>query len=95
MGTHHGASGQEILELAGTEAGQPGLQADVRRERSLGLQAVRVTAPRDAGLLMAACWSPRTFVTFDAGIDVGLGAARLVSAFIGMTIIPVRFWHIR
>ena len=52
-------------------------------------------APRDAGLLMAACWSPRSFVTFDAGVDVGLGAARLVSAFVGMTIIPIRFWHPR
>ncbi|HEX4461545.1 MAG TPA: hypothetical protein VIA18_26380 [Polyangia bacterium] len=52
-------------------------------------------APSDAGLLLAACWTPRSFVTLDAGIDVGLEHARIVSAFVGMTVIPVRFWHPR
>ncbi len=50
-------------------------------------------APRDAGLLVAASWSPRTYLTFDLGVDVGLGAARQVSAFSGMTIVPLRLWH--
>jgi hypothetical protein len=48
------ASGQEVFELAGTEAGQPGLQADVRRERSLGLQAAQVPDGRQCWLRLAA-----------------------------------------
>jgi hypothetical protein len=52
-------------------------------------------APRDTGLLVAACWSPRSYLTLDSGADIGLGAARQLSAFVGMTVIPVRFWHPR
>ena len=49
MGTHHGASGQEILELAGTEAGQLGLQADVRRERSRACRPASCRMAASAG----------------------------------------------
>lgn len=49
-------------------------------------------APRDTGLLVAVAWSPRTYLTFDLGGDVGLGASRQLSAFVGMTVVPLRLW---
>jgi hypothetical protein len=52
-------------------------------------------APRDAGLLIAVAWSPRPSLVFDVGGDVGLGGTRQVSAFAGMTVVPLRLWSRR
>lgn len=52
-------------------------------------------APRDTGLLVAVAFTPRSYVTFDVGGDVGLGATRQLSAFVGMTVIPLRLWTTR
>jgi hypothetical protein len=51
-------------------------------------------APSDAGLLVALSYQPRNWVVFDAGFDVGFVAAtRAVSAFVGMTFIPLDLWE--
>jgi hypothetical protein len=49
-------------------------------------------ALRDSGLLVAVAFTPRSYLVFDLGGDVGLGVARQVSAFVGMTIVPLRLW---
>jgi hypothetical protein len=50
-------------------------------------------APMDAGVLMAISFSPKPWLVIDAGADVGLvRQTRVVSAFTGLTIVPVRFW---
>ncbi len=50
-------------------------------------------APRDAGVLAAVALSPRTWLTFDLGGDVGLyPASRAYSLFAGVTVIPADLW---
>jgi hypothetical protein len=50
-------------------------------------------APRDGGVLMAMSWSPRAWVMFDAGVDIGMfPSTRSYSVFSGLTIIPYDFW---
>jgi hypothetical protein len=51
-------------------------------------------ATRDGGFLFAVTHSPRPWLVFDAGGDVGMfPATRAFSAFLGMTIVPVRLWR--
>lgn len=48
---------------------------------------------RDGGLLFAVSHSPRPWLTFDVGGDVGyFPSVRSFSAFVGMTIIPFVLW---
>ena len=50
-------------------------------------------ATRDGGILFAVSHSPRPWLTFDAGGDVGyFPSTRSFSVFVGMTIAPVVFW---
>jgi hypothetical protein len=50
-------------------------------------------APRDGGFLFAFAHSPRTWLTFDVGGDVGFfPSTRAYSVFIGMSIIPAILW---
>lgn len=49
--------------------------------------------PPDAGVLAAVSYQPRPWLVLDAGPDVALEhATRILSAFVGMTIIPVELW---
>jgi hypothetical protein len=51
-------------------------------------------APRDGGLLFAFTHSPRSWLVFDLGADVGwFPSARAYSFFVGMAIIPVVLWR--
>ena len=53
-------------------------------------------APMDSGLLVALSYQPRHWIVFDAGFDVGfVPATRAVSAFVGMTFIPLDLWETR
>jgi hypothetical protein len=50
-------------------------------------------AGRDGGCLFALSVSPRPWVVFDFGGDVGyFPASRPYSSFVGMTIVPVKLW---
>ena len=50
-------------------------------------------AGRDGGCLFALSLSPRPWLIFDFGGDVGyFSATRAYSSFVGMTIVPVRLW---
>jgi hypothetical protein len=50
-------------------------------------------AARDAGFLFALTHSPKPWLVFDFGGDVGyFPSTRAYSAFVGMTIVPVRLW---
>lgn len=50
-------------------------------------------AGRDGGCLVALSASPRPWLVFDFGGDVGYFAAdRVYSSFVGMTIVPVKLW---
>jgi hypothetical protein len=51
-------------------------------------------APRDGGLLFAFTHSPRSWLIFDMGADIGwFPSTRAYSLFVGMSIIPVVFWR--
>jgi hypothetical protein len=51
-------------------------------------------ASRDGGLLFALSHSPRPWLVFDFGGDVGwFPSARAYSVFFGMTIVPVVLWR--
>lgn len=51
-------------------------------------------APHDGGLLMAMSWSPKPWLMFDAGGDVGwFPSTRSYSLFAGLTVIPYDFWE--
>lgn len=51
-------------------------------------------ASHDGGVLFAVSHSPRPWLTFDAGGDVGyFPATRAFSAFVGMTLVPVLLWR--
>jgi hypothetical protein len=51
-------------------------------------------APRDGGVRFAATLTPRPWLVFDAGGDVGFyPSTRAFSAFFGMTIIPAILWR--
>jgi hypothetical protein len=51
-------------------------------------------APRDGGLLFAFTHSPRSWLVFDMGADVGwFPSTRAFSLFVGMAIIPVVLWR--
>jgi hypothetical protein len=51
-------------------------------------------APRDGGLLLAFTHSPRSWLVFDLGADVGwFPSTRAYSLFVGMAIIPVVLWR--
>jgi hypothetical protein len=48
---------------------------------------------RDGGFLFALSASPRSWLIFDFGGDIGyFPASRAYSSFVGMTIVPVRLW---
>jgi hypothetical protein len=50
-------------------------------------------ALRDAGLLMAASYSPSRRVLFDTGVDISfVPATRAYTLFAGVTFIPARLW---
>jgi hypothetical protein len=50
-------------------------------------------ATRDGGFLFALSHSPRPWLTFDVGADVGyFPSVRTFSSFFGMTIVPVVLW---
>jgi hypothetical protein len=50
-------------------------------------------ATRDAGVLTAVTWSPRAWLTFDVGADVGLiPSVRSASLFAGLTFVPIDLW---
>jgi hypothetical protein len=50
-------------------------------------------SPRDAGVLTGLTYSPKPWLVFDLGVDIGLiHATRSVSVFAGVTVVPVRFW---
>ena len=54
VGAEGNSFGQKVFEVVGTETGEPGPQADVRRQRGLGLQAGQVgegLAGRQSGRL--------------------------------------------
>ncbi len=51
---------------------------------------------RDGGLLLAVSHSPRSWLMFDAGGDIGwFPSTRAFSLFVGMTLIPVVLWNDR
>jgi hypothetical protein len=51
-------------------------------------------APRDGGLLFAFTHSPRNWLIFDMGADIGwFPSSRAYSLFVGMSIIPVVLWR--
>ncbi len=51
-------------------------------------------AERDGGFLFAISASPRPWLVFDFGGDAGyFPASRGYSAFVGMTIVPVKLWN--
>jgi hypothetical protein len=51
-------------------------------------------APRDGGLLFAFTHSPRPWLVFDVGADIGwFPSSRAYSLFFGMAIIPVVLWR--
>ncbi len=51
-------------------------------------------AGRDGGFLVALSHSPRKWLTFDLGSDVGFfPATRAFSVFVGMSIVPVVLWR--
>jgi hypothetical protein len=51
-------------------------------------------APRDGGVLFAFTHSPRSWLIFDVGADIGwFPSARGYSLFIGTSIIPAVFWR--
>jgi hypothetical protein len=53
-----------------------------------------VSVPRDGGLRMVVTLSPRPWLTFDAGGDIGyFPSVRAFSVFFGMSIAPVVFWR--
>jgi hypothetical protein len=50
-------------------------------------------ASRDGGLLFALSYTPKAWLVFDAGGDVGyFPSVRPFSAFVGMTVIPAVLW---
>ncbi len=50
-------------------------------------------APEDSGVLLALALQPWPWVVLDAGVDVGLiPGTRQLSAFAGVTVIPVDLW---
>jgi hypothetical protein len=57
--------------------------------------SARPEAKHDAGILFALSASPRPWLVFDAGGDVGgyPGDAREFSVFVGMTVVPVVLWR--
>jgi hypothetical protein len=51
-------------------------------------------AARDGGCLFALSVTPRPWLVFDFGGDVGyFSATRAYSSFVGMTIVPVKLWQ--
>jgi hypothetical protein len=51
-------------------------------------------ATRDGGFLFAIDHSPRPWLVFDCGVDVGFfPSTRAYSFFVGMTIVPVLLWR--
>jgi hypothetical protein len=52
------------------------------------------TAPHDGGVRFALTLTPKPWLVFDAGGDVGFfPSVRAFSAFFGMTVIPAIFWR--
>ncbi len=83
-------SWQEFVTLASSVALPAGLGAMLETYYFTHAGAI---APRDGGLLMAMSWSPRAWLMFDAGGDIGMfPSTRSFSLFAGMTIIPYDFW---
>lgn len=51
-------------------------------------------APKDGGLLLALAYAPRPWIVVDVGGDLGyFPSQRSMSAFVGLTILPVAFWE--
>jgi hypothetical protein len=52
------------------------------------------SSARDGGCLFALSLTPRPWLVFDFGGDVGyFSGSRAYSSFVGMTLVPVRLWH--
>jgi hypothetical protein len=86
--------GQELVALA-VSAGLPApfSMFGVMGETYYFTDASPV-APRDGGFLFAFAHSPRTWLTFDVGGDVGFfPSTRAYSVFVGMSLIPVILWR--
>jgi hypothetical protein len=50
-------------------------------------------ATRDGGILLAVSHSPKPWLVFDVGADVGyFPSSRAFSAFVGMTVVPFLLW---
>jgi hypothetical protein len=94
--------GLDVWQLDGAPRLQPwaALALSVALPRGLGpmlelyyFADAAPVAPSDAGLLVALSYQPRNWIVLDAGIDVGfVTGTRAVSAFVGMTIIPLDLW---
>ena len=62
--------------------------------RELLLRDAAPFATRDGGFLFALAFAPRPWIVLDVGADVGyFPAQRSVSAFAGLTFVPVRWWR--
>ncbi len=96
--------GLNALALDGTPAAQPwtALAISVEPIKRFGAMVegyvfanARPEVRHDAGLLFALSASPRPWLVFDAGGDVGgfPGDSRVFSVFVGMTIVPVVLWR--
>jgi hypothetical protein len=50
--------------------------------------------PKDAGMLTGVTYSPKPWLVFDLGVDIGLiHSTRVLSVFTGVTVVPVRVWE--
>jgi hypothetical protein len=53
-------------------------------------------SPQDGGLLVALAFAPKRWIVLDVGGDVGyFQSERSISAFVGMTLVPVDLWQSR
>jgi hypothetical protein len=51
-------------------------------------------SPKDAGMLTGVTYSPKPWLVFDLGVDIGLiHSTRVLSVFTGVTVVPVRVWE--
>jgi hypothetical protein len=95
-------AGLNLWRVEGPIAAQPWVALALSAPLPAGLGAMiegyyfaraQPLAPRDAGLLLAASYSPRPWIVLDAGGDLGLvRSTRAASAFVGLTVVPIVLW---